>query len=71
MILNRTQYEIAFPLCDSAVFSEFYLDSYPALAWKCGFDIAPESLYFMLTGKTAMEAKSVAYAKYSIFFHES
>jgi hypothetical protein len=32
-------------LRDTAKFSEFYLDSWPTLAWKCGFDIAPESLY--------------------------
>ena len=25
--------------------ANFYLDSWPTLAWKCGFDIAPEILY--------------------------
>jgi len=32
-------------LRDPAKFSEFYLDSWPTLAWECGFDISPESLY--------------------------
>ena len=26
-------------------------DSWPTLAWSCGFDVAPETLYQMLTGK--------------------
>jgi len=45
------QYEVATPLRNPIVFSEFFLDSWPTLAWECGFDIAPESLYFMATGK--------------------
>ncbi len=45
------KYAIASPLRDPVVFSRFYLDSWPTLAWDCGFDIAPESLYFMATGK--------------------
>ena len=44
------RYEIAKPLRDASVFSKFYLDSWPTLAWDCGFDIAPESLYFRVTG---------------------
>jgi len=32
-------------------FKKFYLDSWPTLAWDCGFDISPESLYFKVTGK--------------------
>ena len=36
---------IADPLRDPSEFSKFFLDSWPTLAWKCGFDIAPESLY--------------------------
>ena len=39
------QYEIAHSLKDPVEFSKFYLDSWPTLAWECGFDIAPESLY--------------------------
>jgi len=49
-------YQIATPLRDSTAFSKFYIDSWPTLTWKCGFDIAPESLYFMVTGKTEIEA---------------
>jgi len=30
---------------------EFFLDSWPTLAWECGFDISPESLYLRVTGK--------------------
>jgi hypothetical protein len=45
------KYAIASPLRDPVVFSGFYLDSWPTLAWECGFDVAPESLYFMATGK--------------------
>ena len=45
-------YRIAQPLRDPVRFSKFYLDSWPTLAWDCGFDVAPESLYFKVTGKT-------------------
>ena len=36
---------IADPLKDRSEFSKFFLDSWPTLAWKFGFDIAPEPLY--------------------------
>ena len=36
---------IADSLKDPSEFSKFFLDSWPTLAWACGFDIAPESLY--------------------------
>lgn len=39
------KYRIAEPLQDPEAFSQFYLDSWPTLAWKCGFDLAPEFLY--------------------------
>ncbi len=45
------KYDVAMPLRDPKVFAKFYLDSWPTLAWECGFDVAPESLYFMVTGK--------------------
>ncbi len=37
--------EVAAPLRDPSKFSKFYLDSWPTLAWPCGFDVAPEALY--------------------------
>jgi hypothetical protein len=37
--------KMAKTLRDPAAFSIFFLDSWPTLAWDCGFDIAPESLY--------------------------
>jgi len=46
------KYQIAQPLRDPETFSHFHLDSWPTLAWDCGFDIAPESLYFRATGKS-------------------
>jgi hypothetical protein len=39
------KYKQAEPLQNTDEFSRFYLDSWPTLAWECGFDIAPESLY--------------------------
>ena len=42
-------------LRDPKVFSEFYLDSWPTLTWKCGFDIAPETLYEKLINHTRYE----------------
>jgi len=32
-------------LKDTRVSAKFYLNSWPTLAWDCGFDIAPETLY--------------------------
>lgn len=45
--LKETVYKhaAASPLRDSNVFAHFHLDSWPTLAWECGFDIAPETLY--------------------------
>lgn len=48
-ILER--YPAAAPLVDENVFSAFYLDEWPTLAWSCGFDLSPEFLYERLTGK--------------------
>jgi len=45
------KYDEAKSLQNYDTFSKFYLDSWPTLAWECGFDIAPESLYIMLTKK--------------------
>jgi len=51
------EYKIAEPLRDPKEFSRFRLDSWPTLVWDCGFDVAPESLYFRATGKSALESK--------------
>ncbi len=42
---------LAAALQDVGQFKTFYLDGWPTLAWPCGFDIAPETLYQMATGK--------------------
>jgi hypothetical protein len=45
------KYKAAAPLLDTNEFKKFYLDEWPTLAWPCGFDLAPESLYERATGK--------------------
>jgi hypothetical protein len=45
------KYNNAEPLRTPSNFRNFYLDSWPTLAWDCGFDISPESLYYKVTGK--------------------
>jgi len=45
------KYKVAEPLLDINEFKKFYLDEWPTLAWTCGFDLAPESLYERATGK--------------------
>ena len=47
-------------LRDPKVFAEFYLDSWPTLAWKCGFDIAPETLYEKLMSRSGYAARADA-----------
>ena len=42
---------LAAPLGDLDYFARFHLDGWSTLAWPCGFDVAPEALYQMLTGK--------------------
>jgi hypothetical protein len=44
------KYEAAAELRDPGKFAAFYLDEWPTLAWKCGFDLSPEYLYELLTG---------------------
>lgn len=39
------KYSAASTLREPKVFAKFYLDSWPTLAWDCGFDVAPETLY--------------------------
>ncbi len=45
------RYQIAAPLRDPATFAKFHLDEWPTLAWPCGFDVSPESLYERATGR--------------------
>ena len=45
------KYKAATPLLDINEFKKFQLDEWPTLAWPCGFDLAPESLYERVTGK--------------------
>ena len=52
-------YPIAEPLRDLARFADFHLDSWPTLAWDCGFDVDPESLYERATGKKCDTLQSV------------
>jgi len=48
-VLQR--YDAAAPLRNAEEFKKFYLDEWPTLAWPCGFDLSPESLYEKATGK--------------------
>jgi len=45
------QYVATKPIQDIDQFKQFYLDTWPTLAWKCGFDVSPETLYEQATGK--------------------
>lgn len=45
------KYKIAAPLLDVEQFKQFKLDEWPTLAWDCGFDVSPETLYERATGK--------------------
>lgn len=45
------KYPIATSLLDIENFKSFYLDSWPTVAWECGFDLSPETLYEKVTGK--------------------
>ena len=45
------RYQIAAPLRDPAAIAKFHLDDWPTVAWPCGFDVSPESLYERATGR--------------------
>ncbi len=45
------RYTAAQSIRDVEAFKNFYLDEWPTLAWRCGFDISPETLYERATGK--------------------
>jgi len=46
------KFPAARPLADQNEFQRFYLDGWPTLAWPCGFDFSPESLYERATGQS-------------------
>jgi Protein of unknown function (DUF2442) len=45
------KYAAATEIRDQTKFREFYLDDWPTIAWKCGFDLSPETLYERMTGR--------------------
>lgn len=54
-VINR--FSAASPLKDPNEFAKFYLDEWPTVAWKCGFDLDPEYLYEIVTGKVIHSAQ--------------
>lgn len=46
-----SKYDAARPLLDYDEFAKFTLDEWPTLVWPCGFDLSPEMLYELVTGK--------------------
>lgn len=53
------KFPAAAPLREKSEFAKFYLDEWPTLAWECGFDVDPEYLYTLATGKPTYETVSV------------
>jgi len=53
------KFPVATPLREKREFAKFYLDEWPTLAWDCGFDVDPEYLYMLATGKPTYETVSV------------
>ena len=49
------KFPVAASLKDPAEFAKFHLDGWPTLAWDCGFDLDPEYLYELVTGKPVHE----------------
>jgi hypothetical protein len=56
-------HEQAVSLKDVSKFANFKLDDWPTLVWDCGFDVAPEKLYELVTGKAPgfVQAPTVAH----------
>ncbi len=52
------KYRTAEPIRTVDEFQKFYLDSWPTLAWVCGFDISPEYLYELATGRSTYQNQS-------------
>lgn len=45
------KYPQAARLLQKEEFCKFSLDSWPTIVWECGFDLSPEYLYELATGK--------------------
>lgn len=45
------KFPAALSLKDTTEFAKFHLDEWPTVAWDCGFDLDPEYLYELATGK--------------------
>lgn len=45
------KYTDAAPLLNTEEFRKFSIDAWPTLVWECGFDVSPEYLYELATGK--------------------
>lgn len=61
-----SRYRAAAPLRDQTEFRRFFLDEWPTLAWPCGFDLAPETLYELATGKPPawlQDTEATAYSR--------
>lgn len=41
---------------DPDAVKDFYLDPWPTIAWKCGYDISPENLYELAVEKQQLQA---------------
>jgi hypothetical protein len=50
------KFPIAASLREPAEFAKFHLDEWPTLTWECGFDLDPEYLYEIVTGKVSPES---------------
>ena len=48
------KYPAAAPLRDPAKFKAFYLDEWPTLAWNCDFDLSPNMIFELCTGKSPL-----------------
>lgn len=45
------KYDAAQPLRNPDYFKSFSLDEWSTVVWDCGFDVSPETLYKLATGK--------------------
>jgi len=49
------RFAAASPLRNPDGFSKFHPDERPTVAWNCGFDVDPEHLYEIVSGKHVLE----------------